>query len=746
MSAAGIQAPAARTTPAGTPPLELWGGVECTVNRVGDMFRDQLVLSGHHVRLDDLDRFAALGLRTLRFPVLWERTATADSGSLDWRWSDGWLGRARELGMRPIVTLVHHGSGPAGTHLLDPAFPERLARYARLVAERYPWIEAYTPVNEPLTTARFSALYGLWYPHARSDLEFVRAVLIQCRASVLAMRAIREIAPAARFIQTEDLGRTEATPMLAYQAAFDNERRWLTFDLLTGRLGPDDRLWRHMRGLGIEEAALEWFGGNGCAPDLLGINHYLTSNRYLDTNLERYPPDTWGGNGRHRYADVEAVRVVDDPATASDLLAEAWDRFHRPLAITEVHLGCTREEQLRWLRAIWDQAHRARERGVDVRAVTAWALLGTFDWNSLLTRAAGHYEPGAFDVRGPAPRLTALGRMVGGLAAGESLPALARAPGWWERSVRFAHGHGRRPPAVRLSAPTAETGRPILVTGAGGTLASAVERIARLRGLEVLALDRRALDIADHAAVAAALDRYEPWAVVNAAGYVRVRAAEDEPARCHRENGEGPARLAAACRPRAIGLVTFSSDLVFSGDGQRPYLESDAPAPASVYGASKAAAERHVAELMPEALIVRTSAFFGPWDRFNLLTQGLEALRSAREWTVPRAVVSPTFVPDLVNAALDLLIDGERGIWHLANQGAVSWLELLRAGAELAGVSTSRLREEEGPARSFTVLGSERGALLPRLDEALERYIREVAAQPALARPTASSALPAAEA
>jgi dTDP-4-dehydrorhamnose reductase len=727
------------------PPLELWGGVECTVNRVGDRFRDQLVLSGHHVRLEDLDRFAALGLRTLRFPVLWERTATADSGSPDWRWSDARLDRARELGIRPIVTLVHHGSGPAGTHLLDPAFPARLARYARLVAERYPWVDAYTPVNEPLTTARFSALYGLWYPHGRSDLEFVRAVLNQCRASVLAMRAIREVTPAARFLQTEDLGRTEATRMLAYQAAFDNERRWLTFDLLTGRLGPDDRLWRHMRGLGIEEAALEWFRANPCAPDLLGINHYLTSNRYLDTDLERYPPDTWGGNGRHRYADVEAVRVVDRPPAASDLLAEAWDRFRLPLAITEVHLGCTREEQLRWLRAIWDEAHRARERGVDVRAVTAWALLGTFDWNSLLTRAAGHYEPGAFDVRGPAPRLTALGRMVAGLAAGESAPALARAPGWWERSVRFGHGHGKRAPAVRLSAPVPEAGRPMLVTGAGGTLASAVERSARLRGLEVVALDRRGLDIADDAAVADALERYEPWAVVNAAGYVRVRDAEREPGRCHRDNSEGAAHLAAACRPRAIALVTFSSDLVFSGDGRRrPYLESDVPAPASVYGASKAAAERRVAELMPEALVIRTSAFFGPWDRYNLLTQGLEALRAGREWTVPRAVVSPTFLPDLVNAALDLLIDGERGIWHLANQGGVSWIELLRAGAELAGVNSSRLREEEGPDRSYTVLGSERGALLPRLDDAVERYIREVAAQPALARPTDPSALPAA--
>ena len=357
-------------------PLEMWGGVECTVNRIGDEYRDQMVLSGHDLREDDLDRFADLGLRTLRFPVLWERTAPEGVRRADWRWPDARLSRARELGIQLIVGLVHHGSGPRDTSLLDPAFPDRLAAYARAVAERYPWITAYTPINEPLTTARFSALYGLWYPHVRAEQDFARAVLLQCRASILAMRAIRTINPRATFVQTEDLGKTYSSPLLAYQANFDNDRRWLTFDLLTGRLGPADRMWRHMRNLGIPEQDLQWFRANSCGPDLVGINHYLTSNRYLDTDLHRYPPETWGSNGRHEYADVSAVRVVDDTAGLGGMLAEAWERYRIPLAVTEVHLGCTREEQMRWLRQAWDTSAEIRRRGVDVRAVTAWALLG----------------------------------------------------------------------------------------------------------------------------------------------------------------------------------------------------------------------------------------------------------------------------------------------------------------------------------------------------------------------------------
>src|SRR5918997_1466087 len=162
-------------SPATRPPLELWGGVECTVNRVGDIYIDQNELSGHAHRLSDLDLFADIGITALRYPVLWERTAPDGPERADWSWADERLGRLRELGIRPIVGLVHHGSGPRHTSLVDPAFPEGLAEFARAVAERYPWVDAYTPVNEPLTTARFSGLYGHWYPHGHDALTFARA-------------------------------------------------------------------------------------------------------------------------------------------------------------------------------------------------------------------------------------------------------------------------------------------------------------------------------------------------------------------------------------------------------------------------------------------------------------------------------------------------------------------------------------------------------------------------------------------
>jgi len=719
------------------PRPEVWAGVECTVNRVGDDFFDQLKMSGHDGREGDLDLFAWLGVKAVRYPVLWERTAPEGPESADWSWADRRLSRLRALGIRPIVGLVHHGSGPRRTSLVDPTFPEQLAAYAGAVAERYPWVEDYTPVNEPLTTARFSGLYGHWYPHGRDDATFTRTLLTQMRGVVLAMRAVRRVNPAARLVQTDDAGKTYATPRLAYQARFDNERRWLSFDLLAGRVTQGHPMWDYLLEAGAGEAGLEWFAENPCPPDVVGLNHYLTSERFLDERIDRYPPETRGGNGRESYADVEAVRVraegVDGPAP---LLLEAWERYRLPLAVTEVHLGCTREEQLRWFAEVWGAATALRADGVDVRAVTAWSVLGSFDWDSLVTRLRGSYEPGAYDLRSPEPRPTALARQVREAAAGRDFkhPVLC-SPGWWRRLDRLTYpACGGRAPRAASRERTAGEAAPLIITGSAGTLGSAFARLCGARAIPFRLLSRAEMDIADPASVARVLEESSPWAVVNAAGYVRVDQAEAEAELCMRENRDGPLVLAEACARRGVGLLTFSSDLVFGGAGRRePYTEGDAVSPLNVYGRSKAEAERLVLEAMPGALVVRTSAFFGPWDEYNFVTLALRTLADGGRFAAAHdSIVSPTYVPDLVQACLDLLIDGEGGLWHLANEGAVTWAEFARGAAALAGLDPAGVEPVPTSALNLTAsrpaysaLGSERARLLRPLGEALAAYLRE---------------------
>jgi dTDP-4-dehydrorhamnose reductase len=711
--------------------LELWAGVECSVVRVRERYVDQIARTGHASRLDDLDRLAALGARAVRYPVLWERTAPDGVERADWTFADERLAHLRRLGLRPIVGLVHHGSGPRHTSLLESSFIAGLARFARCVAERYPWIEDFTPVNEPLTTARFSALYGHWYPHERTEAAFTRALLVQCEAIRAAMEAIREVTPHARLVQTEDIATVFSTPSLAYQATFENRRRFLSLDLLTGGVTKEHALRAHLEGAGAPADVLESFVERPCPPQVVGLNYYVTSDRFLDERVASYPVHVRGGNTVDTYADVEAVRVRGSGITGHRaLLGLLWDRYRLPLAITEVHLGCVPEEQIRWLDEAWHAANEARSAGIDVRAVTAWSSFGACEWDSLVTEERGSYESGLHDVRGGFVRPTALAGVAADLAArGRSEHPLLGAPGWWRRPARIVYPVFGELPS-EIASPCMP---PIVVTGARGTLGAAFVHACAARGLRVVALARPELDVTDRTSVARVLGRLRPWAIVNAAGYVRVDDAERERGACMRVNTTGPLELARACAARGIRLVTFSSDLVFDGAKRAAYVESDATGPLGVYGESKREAERVVLDLLPSALVIRTSAFFGPWDLHNFVHLALERLEAGMTMhAATDLVVSPTYVPDLVEAALTLLVDGAEGLWHLANAGAVSWADLARCAAQRAGISTASLVGCPSAALALaacrptnSALTSERGAMLPPLEEALARYVAD---------------------
>src|SRR5215204_3084794 len=496
---------------------EIWGGIECTINRVRDEYFDQLEYSGHYGRDQDLEIIAELGIKAMRFPILWERHQPERGQSIDWCWAETKLSELQQRGIVPIAGLIHHGSGPKYTGLLDDHFPEQLQDYALNVATKFPWIENYTPVNEPLTTARFSGLYGLWYPHHKKDRSFAKMLLNQLKAVVLSMQAIRTVNPTAKLIQTEDLGKTYSTPLLQYQAIFENHRRWLTFDFLCGKVVPGHPLWQNFIDTGISEDELLFFYRNPCPPDIMGFNHYVTSERYLDQHHQKYPPHTYGGNRIHEYADVEAVRVDHDERSGLEvLLKEAWHRYRLPIAMTEVHLHCTREEQLRWFKEKYEICCLLIKEGIAIKAVTAWSLLGAFGWNRLLTQPKGDYEPGVFSVLSGKPRPTALASYIKSLRTNESKShPLLIDKGWWHRNIRLLYDN-----EFAEKVPVFCKGRstPMLIIGKNGTLGKAFARICEDRGVTYRILSRQDVNICNAVEIEKAITFYRPWAIVNAAG------------------------------------------------------------------------------------------------------------------------------------------------------------------------------------------------------------------------------------
>lgn len=696
------------TPPADLPgtPLEVWAGVEATENRVGNRSFEQLERTGHLDRIEDLELFADLGIRAIRYPVLWERIAPNGLERADWSWPDARLERLRELGIRPIVGLVHHGSGPKHTSLVDPAFPEHFAEYAAAVAERYPWIEDYTPINEPLTTARFSGLYGHWHPHGRDDETFARILVQQYRGIILAMRAIRNINPAARLIQTEDPGRVHSTPALAYQADFENERRWLTFDLLSGQLTEERPLWQWLLASGIAQNELEWFVNNPCPPDMLGVDYYLSSERFLDERLDLYPGEPIGTNGIHTYVDVLAARVLSESIGRMEpLLTEVWDRYHTPIGMTEVHNGGTRDEQLRWIHDVWHGAIRARDQGIDVRALTIWALLGSFDWPTLVTQADGVYEPGVFDIRSPQPRPTAIAHMTRALATiGTYYHPALDVPGWWRRPDRFIYKHTIRSPATSPAGDDltriADTPQHILILDNDPYLA---------QHLADACLERRGHHLPFTTATGSNIFELEQhivgcraWAIVLASRKLGTRAFSPE---------FTDAVVAIGARLN-LPVVVFASDDVFDGRSDRPYVESDSVSPDTEPGRIQVEAERRLLATHSKTLIVRTGPVFG-----STCEDGISVRIPESETYAPEDIVSPTFAPDLASVVLDLLMDQEHGIWHVANTGPVSWQQFQEAvhgryvPTTIAGAGPGNRRETSGSPR-MRAITSDRGWFL----------------------------------
>ena len=697
---------------------EVWGGVECTINRVQDVFRDQVSYSGHYTRAGDIERFASLGIKKLRYPVLWEFHQPDANEIIDWSWTEKQLNTIRKSNITPIAGLVHHGSGPAFTDLADPSFPGKLASYAETVAKKFPWLECYTPVNEPLTTARFSGLYGLWYPHIKDELAFLQMLINQLKGVVLSMQAIRKINPGAKLVQTEDLSKTHSTALLAYQADFENERRWLTCDLLCGKVDQQHSFWNYFISIGIDKKDLEFFLDNTCPPDIIGFNYYVTSERYLDEQIENYHCSTHGGNSKHSYADVEAVRV-NELAGLKVLLKEAWERYKLPMAITENHLSCTREEQMRWFKEAWEDCNNLKKDGIDIVAVTVWSLLGAFDWNSLLTCENNYYESGVFDIANNKIRKTALGKMVNAIATtGKYDHPLLTIKGWWNKN--------RDMNQIMKS----KKENQLLIIGKNGTLGNAFMRICEHRSIPYIALSRKDLDISNEREVRSAIDEYRPWGVINTAGYVKVDDAETNYNECFSVNTIAPGILANVCNIRGIRFMTFSTDLVFDGAKKTPYNETDIAKPLNIYGISKINGEQVVQKTNPESLIIRTSAFFGPWDSYNFAYAILNSLENERSYSVVKdVIVSPTYVPDLANTALDLFIDEEKGIWHLSNEGMVSWADFACAIADRAGhkkhnLLIKNLDEMGWKAQRplYSALKSDKGVKLPVLDNALERF------------------------
>jgi beta-glucosidase/6-phospho-beta-glucosidase/beta-galactosidase len=343
---------------------------------------DEMEKCGHYKNWElDFDLVVQLGIRFLRYGPPLHRSWLGP-GRYDWEFADTAFGGLRKRELIPIVDLCHFGVPDWIGNFQNPDFPELFAKYAGAFAQRFPWIQLYTPVNEMFICATFSALYGWWNEQLSSDRAFVTALKHIVKANVLAMRAILAVRPDALFIQSESSEYFHAhNPRAIKSAEIMNARRFLSLDLNYGRR-VDSEMYEYLMDHGMTRKEYHFFHGQ----DLK--HRCIMGNDYYITNEHRVWPDG------HSEPSGEVFGY-------DEITWQYFDRYRLPVMHTETNLnqGPRGDEAVYWLWKEWANVLRVRNKGVPIVGFTWYSLTDQVDWDSALRENNGRVNPlGLYDL------------------------------------------------------------------------------------------------------------------------------------------------------------------------------------------------------------------------------------------------------------------------------------------------------------------------------------------------------------
>jgi beta-glucosidase/6-phospho-beta-glucosidase/beta-galactosidase len=330
---------------------------------------DEYELTGHYDRWHaDIGLMRELGVDAARYGIPWHRVQPR-RGVWEWDFVDRAVDRLLEVGVEPIIDLVHYGLPPwIDEAWLHPDFPRLMADYAARVAARLQGrVHAYTPLNEPRITAWYCGRLGWWPPHRRGWRGFVAVMLAACRGIVETVRALRAVEPDALIahVDATDLYVVESAAFAA-EAAHRQEIVFLALDLVSGRVGPGHPLWDWLLRHGAAEGELGQFMERPIDLPLVGINLYPMFTYKLGRA-------TRGGALRWTmpYADAGIVEHLGELY---------WRRYGAPIFVSETASVGTIRRRSAWLADSVGAVRRLRERGVPVVGYTWWPLFALVTW------------------------------------------------------------------------------------------------------------------------------------------------------------------------------------------------------------------------------------------------------------------------------------------------------------------------------------------------------------------------------
>jgi dTDP-4-dehydrorhamnose reductase len=277
----------------------------------------------------------------------------------------------------------------------------------------------------------------------------------------------------------------------------------------------------------------------------------------------------------------------------------------------------------------------------------------------------------------------------------------------------------------------------ILVTGYTGQLGYDVVREGLNYGFEMVGVGSKDLEITNEHAVMKFVQEIQPDAIIHCAAYTAVDRAEDDKENCWNVNVEGTKNLAAAAKEVNAKFMYISTDYVFNGEGEYPFVEKDEPSPIGYYGITKWEGEKVVQSLLKEWFIVRISWVFGlNGNNFVKTMLRLAETRNVLN-VVGDQVGSPTNTFDLSRLLLDMIQTDQYGIYHATNEGFCSWSDFAKEIFRLAdkNVQVHSISTEEYPTRAVRPKNSRMSKQklmdkgfkpLPRWENSLAEFIRQL--------------------
>ena len=378
-------------------------GIECSyptiTGRDGKRRRiDELEKCFHYRRWrDDLALVRELGLRYLRYGPPYYRMHLGPD-SYDWSFSDAVFAEMRRLRIEPIVDLCHFGVPDWIESFQNPDWPMSFAEYAQAFARRYPWVRFYTPVNEIFVAAKLSALHGFWNEQLHSEESFVTALTRMCRANLLAIERILGERHDALFVQSESAEYFHAgsrDPAVVAMADFENQRRFLSFDLLYSHpVRGDVRVY--LRRCGLSDDEYTWFMNHGLSRRIIMGNDFYRRNEQL----------VMPGGSMMPTGDVFGWHVIT---------RQYYDRYRRPVMHTETNnIGMGAEAAPGWLWRQFLNVQLLRAEGVPVLGFTWFSLTDQMDWDLALLDDRDMVNPvGLYDLdRRPRPVAAAYRQII----------------------------------------------------------------------------------------------------------------------------------------------------------------------------------------------------------------------------------------------------------------------------------------------------------------------------------------------